>query len=79
MKSGKGVCIIFDYPLFLLIRGAETKTELSLVDKIELARAYKSMTGDKVLLNILTQGRRKTEAGKGTNLSHLKISPQFKD
>ena len=62
LKLGKGVCVIYDYPIFLLIRGAETKTELSLVDKIELARAYKSMTGDKAPLNIFTQGRRKSKS-----------------
>ena len=32
-----------------LFRGAAHKTELSLVDKIELARTYKNLTGNKML------------------------------
>ena len=36
------------YSSFFLIRGAADKTELSLVDKIELARTYQPMTGRKI-------------------------------
>ena len=46
LRSGK--TSMFLKQMFALFRGAATKTELSLVDKIELARTYQPMTGKKI-------------------------------
>ena len=38
----------YEINYFTLFRGAASKTELSLVDKIELARPYQPMTGKQI-------------------------------
>ena len=40
--------LFYEISYFALIRGAASKTELSLVDKIELAKTYQPMTGKQI-------------------------------
>ena len=45
LRSGKTNKVVSELNFFVLFRGAASKTELSVVDKIELARTYEPMTG----------------------------------